>query len=106
MDDLGKDLVEKTRKALELAINACGPQVPFKDIGCSIQEYVDKNSTYSISHDFCGHGIGETFHQAPLIEHYKNENEDIMLPGMVFTIGMVVNLNRKNRSSRREQVIL
>jgi methionyl aminopeptidase len=87
VDEFGQDLVDKTRQALKLAIAACGPQVPFGEIGCTIQEYVDINSCYSISHDFCGHGIGETFHQAPLIEHFANDNDNIMLPGMVFTIG-------------------
>lgn len=89
VDDLGKDLVETTRKALQLAIAGCGPEVPFGEIGNIIQDYVEKTSNYSISKEFCGHGIGESFHQAPLIEHYRNDNDDVMLPGMVFTIGIL-----------------
>ena len=87
VDDLGKDLVEKTRESLRIAISKCGPGVPFCTIGNTIQEYVDLNSNYSISKEFCGHGIGSSFHQAPLIEHFENDCDDLMKPGMVFTIG-------------------
>ena len=46
-------------------------------------------SKYTIFEDFCGHGIGVQFHQAPLIQHHLNDDDLIMEPGMVFTIGIL-----------------
>ena len=95
VDHDGMVLVHKTREALQEAIRVCGPGIPISRIGDKIQDFVDLNTTFSIVRDFCGHGIGETFHQAPLIQHFKNDDPGIMQVGMVFTIGacIVLDLN-------------
>ena len=37
--------------------------------------------------EFCGHGIGRVFHEAPNVLHYKNNQRlGVMAPGHVFTI--------------------
>ena len=45
--------------------------------------------------DFCGHGVGRLFHDAPNILHYGSASEGVeMRPGMIFTIEPMINLGR------------
>src|SRR5690606_32980793 len=45
--------------------------------------------------DFCGHGLGEVFHDAPNILHYGSPGEGAELkPGMLFTIEPMINLGK------------
>ena len=42
--------------------------------------------------DYCGHGIGRVFHDAPSVLHFGNPGEGLVLqPGMIFTIEPMVN---------------
>lgn len=79
-------LVETTREALDLAIAAVKPGLPFRDLGHIILTHASKNNC-SVVRTYCGHGIGELFHCQPNIPHYdKNKAIGIAKPGMVFTI--------------------
>ena len=87
----GKKLVNVTYEATMKAISIIKPDITLGDIGYSIQSYVEKNG-FSIVRDFCGHGIGTTFHEPPNILHYGNKGEGNKLkPGMIFTIEPMVN---------------
>ena len=89
-----KRLIEITHDALILAIKCVTPGKTFGDIGAIIQEYVEKNNM-SVVRDFCGHGIGSEFHQAPNVLHYGNYNSGPKLEsGMCFTIEPMVNIGR------------
>ncbi|KAJ2529737.1 hypothetical protein EV175_007349, partial [Coemansia sp. RSA 1933] len=57
VDEPGRALMDATRDALELAIQACGPQVPFRTIGQTIEAVVAPLG-YSVSHELTGHGVG------------------------------------------------
>ena len=48
---------------------------------------------FSVLQDFCGHGIGETFHNETNVLHYgqKGTGEKIK-EGMMFTIEQMINL--------------
>ena len=50
------------------------------------------NNQYSIVEDYCGHGIGTTFHAPPQIEHtgFAGTSEEIR-PGMFFTVEPMIN---------------
>ncbi|KAI8360354.1 peptidase M24, structural domain-containing protein [Mortierella sp. GBAus27b] len=85
VDQAGRDLVERTKEALDAAIAVCGPGVPLKRIGKTIQDIAD-GYHYTISEQFSGHGIGKEFHCLPLIYHHDNEEEGNMERGMIFTI--------------------
>ncbi|KAJ1668301.1 hypothetical protein IW140_000394 [Coemansia sp. RSA 1813] len=89
VDKPGRDLIDTTREALELAIQACGPQVPFRMIGETIEAFVVPLG-YSVSQELTGHGVGREFHQNPLIYHHYNEEPGAMAPGMAFTIEPIV----------------
>jgi len=62
------------------------------DIGYAIQSFVEKNRC-SVVRDYCGHGIGQTFHKEPNILHYgKKGTGEKIKAGMIFTIEPMVNL--------------
>jgi methionyl aminopeptidase len=63
-------------------------------IGEAIQTYAEKERC-SVVRDFCGHGVGKLFHDAPNILHYGQANEGPELKeGMIFTIEPMINLGR------------
>jgi methionyl aminopeptidase len=88
---LAMNLVEIAEKAMYVGINAVKPHGYFGDIGDAIQDFVDKFG-FSIVRDYCGHGIGDVFHSAPTIIHYRtSERGQQILPGMFFTIEPMIN---------------
>lgn len=87
-------LVEVTYEAMMLGIAAVKPGGTTGDIGAAIQAFVEAERC-SVVRDFCGHGVGQLFHDAPNILHYGRPGEGIELkPGMIFTIEPMVNLGR------------
>lgn len=50
-------LVRTTRFAMNKAILACGPGVPYKEIGNKIQNTAEQNG-FKVCPFFTGHGIG------------------------------------------------
>ncbi|KAJ2725335.1 hypothetical protein GGI07_001343 [Coemansia sp. Benny D115] len=85
VDEPGQLLIDVTREALDLAIQLCGPGVPFKAIGDAIEDLAGQHG-FSVSADLTGHGVGKEFHQNPLIFHHRNDEPGEMAPGMAFTI--------------------
>ena len=61
------------------------------DIGAAIQKVVEPER-FSIVREFCGHGIGETFHAEPQVLHYGKADTGVELKtGMAFTIEPMIN---------------
>jgi methionyl aminopeptidase len=89
-----RKLIEVTHEALMRGIAAAVPGATFGDIGHAIQSYVEPQR-FSVVRDFCGHGIGRRFHEAPNVLHYGKPGEGATLkPGMFFTIEPMVNAGR------------
>ena len=87
-------LVAVTHEALMRGIAAVKPGNTFGDIGAAIQAYVE-GERCSVVRDFCGHGLGRVFHDAPNVLHYGRPGTGATLrPGMFFTIEPMVNLGR------------
>ncbi len=87
-------LMEVTYQSLMIGIEAAKPGNTTGDIGHAIQTFVE-NERCSVVRDFCGHGVGKLFHDAPNILHYGRPGEGIELkPGMIFTIEPMVNIGR------------
>ena len=62
--------------------------------GFAIQRYAE-GERCSVVRDFCGHGLGQVFHDAPNILHYGSPGEGVELkPGMLFTIEPMINLGK------------
>jgi methionyl aminopeptidase len=63
-------------------------------IGAAIQNYAEAERC-SVVRDFCGHGVGRVFHDAPNILHYGRPGEGVRLkPGMFFTVEPMINIGR------------
>ncbi|MBB2159652.1 type I methionyl aminopeptidase [Gluconacetobacter sacchari] len=87
-------LIEATYEALMLGIGQVRPGSTLGDIGHAIQTFAESHR-FSVVRDFCGHGIGRTFHAAPNVLHYGRPAEGLVLrPGMFFTIEPMLNGGR------------
>jgi methionyl aminopeptidase len=87
-------LVEVTYEALMLGIEQAKPGNHMGDIGFAIQTYAEKHR-YGVVRDFCGHGIGRLFHDAPEVLHFGRPGTGPEIkPGMFFTIEPMVNIGR------------
>jgi methionyl aminopeptidase len=87
-------LVDVTYEAMMRGIAAVRPGAHLGDIGHAIQSYVEAQR-FSVVRDFCGHGVGRIFHDAPSVLHYGNRGEGIALQaGMIFTIEPMINAGR------------
>ena len=85
-------LVEITYEAMMKGIETIKPGKTLGDIGHAIQTYAEKNN-YSVVRDFCGHGLGEVFHDHPSILHFGKPGEgQILEEGMFFTVEPMVNI--------------
>ncbi|MAY63441.1 MAG: type I methionyl aminopeptidase [Rhizobiales bacterium] len=87
-------LLEITHESLMLGIAAVKPGVRTGAIGEAIQTFAEAERC-SVVRDFCGHGVGRLFHDAPNILHYGRANEGPEIrEGMIFTIEPMINLGR------------
>ncbi|MEM9332369.1 MAG: type I methionyl aminopeptidase [Pseudomonadota bacterium] len=87
-------LIEVTYNSLMLGIEAAKPGNTSGHIGEAIQTYAESERC-SVVREFCGHGVGQLFHDAPNILHYGRAGEGVELrPGMIFTIEPMINLGR------------
>lgn len=87
-------LVETTFECLWRGIEMVRPGATLGDIGHAIQSFAE-SKRYSIVRDFCGHGLGRIFHDAPNIMHFGRPGEgEVLREGMFFTIEPMINLGR------------
>jgi methionyl aminopeptidase len=87
-------LVDITHEAMMRGIAQVKPGARFGDIGYAIQQYVEAQRA-SVVRDFCGHGLGQVFHDNPNVLHFGRRGEgEILQPGMFFTIEPMVNLGK------------
>jgi methionyl aminopeptidase len=87
-------LLEVTHECLMRGVAAVRPGARTGAIGEAIQTFAEAERC-SVVRDFCGHGVGRLFHDAPNILHYGRANEGPeMREGMIFTIEPMINLGR------------
>ena len=87
-------LIQTTYEAMMKAIKVVKDGVLLGDIGSAIQSHVESNG-FSVVQDFCGHGIGQSFHQEPNVLHSgKRGTGEKIKAGMIFTIEPMINLGR------------
>jgi methionyl aminopeptidase len=92
-------LVDTTYEALMKGIGAIRPGNTLRDIGRAIQTHAEAQG-FSVVRDFCGHGLGRVFHDAPNVVHYAEYRDRFGLhqapdtelrPGMIFTVEPMIN---------------
>ena len=87
-------LVDVTYEGLARGLAEVKPGARLGDVGHAIQSYVE-SMRCSVVRDFCGHGVGRVFHDAPNVLHYGTPGTGPELkPGMFFTVEPMVNLGR------------
>ena len=88
------NLINVTYESLMKSIKILKPGKKLGDIGHEIQTHVEK-AGFSVVRDFCGHGIGDVFHQSPNVLHYgKKDTGPELQPGMTFTIEPMINAGK------------
>jgi len=88
-------LCDITHECMWLGIEQVRPGATLGDIGYAIQRHAEA-SGYSVVREFCGHGIGRSFHEEPQILHYgKPGLGERLRPGMIFTIEPMINAGRR-----------
>lgn len=88
-------LVDVTYQCMMAGIATVKPGGHIGDIGAAIQEIAHAHG-YSVVEDYCGHGIGREFHEAPQVVHVGKKGTGAMMkPGMTFTIEPMINLGVK-----------
>lgn len=93
---LAERLVKITLECLYLGIQQVKPGNTFGDIGEAIQTYAEKNR-FSVVREYCGHGIGQIFHEAPNVLHYGRKGTgEVLKPGMTFTIEPMINAGKRD----------
>ena len=90
-----KRLVDVTYECLMLGIEAAAkPGARLGDIGAAIEAHA-KQFRYGVVREFCGHGLGRLFHDAPEVVHAAKAGTGPELkPGMFFTIEPMINLGK------------
>ena len=85
-------LIKTTYESMMQAIKIVKEGIQLGDIGSTIQNHVEAHG-FSVVQDFCGHGIGQTFHKEPNILHYgKKGTGEKVKAGMIFTIEPMINI--------------
>ncbi len=93
---LARRLVDVTQECLYRGIRAVRAGAHLGDIGHAIQSHAEANH-FSVVREFCGHGIGDVFHDEPQVLHYGRPGTGIeLVAGMTFTIEPMINAGRRH----------
>jgi len=91
---LARRLVDTTLEAMLLGIAQVKPGATLGDIGHAIQEHAEGQG-FSIVREYCGHGIGQIYHEDPQVLHYGHPGAGLKLQkGMTFTVEPMVNAGK------------
>ncbi len=104
-------LVDVTFESLWKGIEVVKPGATLRDIGRAIQTYAE-GAGFSVVRDFCGHGLGQVFHEAPNVVHYEHYTdrsgmthtapEVELREGMFFTIEPMINAGKPDSKMLRD----
>jgi len=84
-------LMRITQECLYQALALVKPGAALGDLGHVIQQHAESNY-YSVVREYCGHGIGQVFHEEPQVLHYGKPGTGLKLePGMTFTVEPMIN---------------
>lgn len=89
-------LIQITYESMWVGIAQVKPGATLGDIGHAIQKHAEGHG-YSVVREFCGHGIGNKFHEDPQVLHYGKPATGMKLQaGMTFTIEPMINAGKKD----------
>lgn len=89
-------LIDVTYEAMMAGIAHVRPGAHLGDVGAAIEE-IAHAARFSVVEDFCGHGLGRVFHDAPNVVHVGPPGSGVALAeGMFFTVEPMINQGRKD----------
>jgi len=95
---IAERLCRVAQECLYLGIDMVKPGVHLGDIGHAIEKHAHKHN-FSVVREYCGHGIGEAFHEDPQVLHYgKPGTGPVLKEGMTFTIEPMINAGKRHCS--------
>jgi methionyl aminopeptidase len=93
---LAKRLVEVTHEAMWRGIRVVRPGATLGDVGAAIQAYAE-SERFSVVREYCGHGIGQIYHEDPQVLHYGVPGTGLPLrAGMTFTVEPMINAGARH----------
>lgn len=93
---LAKRLIEVTYEAMWRGIRMVRPGATLGDIGHAIQKFAE-GERFSVVREYCGHGIGQVYHEDPQVLHYGSPGTGpVLKEGMTFTIEPMINAGKKD----------
>jgi len=93
---LAERIARIAHECMWLGIKTVKPGTRTGDIGAVIQKHAEANG-FSVVREYCGHGIGRTFHEDLQILHYGQHGTGIeLVPGMTFTIEPMINAGKRD----------
>ena len=91
---LSRRLVRTTYEAMRAGILAVRPGATLGDVGHAIQSVAHREG-FGVVREYCGHGIGQVYHDAPDVLHFGQPGTGLTLePGMIFTIEPMINAGK------------
>lgn len=89
-------LCEAAYESMVKGINVVKPGATLGDVGHAIQTFAE-GQRYSVVEEYCGHGIGSSFHEEPQVLHVGKPGKGVtLLPGMTFTIEPMINQGKRH----------
>ena len=89
-------LVRAAQEAMWKGIAQVRPGAYLGDIGFAVERHAKRHG-YSVVREYCGHGIGQIFHEDPQVLHYGERGTGVQLvPGMTFTVEPMVNAGKRH----------
>ena len=87
-------LVRTAYEAMRAGVQAVRPGATLGDIGHAI-ESVARRERFTVVQEYCGHGIGQIYHDTPDVLNYGVPGQGLKLePGMIFTIEPMLNAGK------------
>lgn len=100
---LAENLCKVAQECLYIGIDMVKPGVRLGDIGYAIQKHAHQNR-FSVVQEYCGHGIGEGFHEEPQVLHYgKPGTGEVLKEGMTFTIEPMINAGKRHSKLLKDE---
>lgn len=95
-------LMRVTQECLYKGIEQAKPGNSLNDIARAIQKLAETNK-FTIVQEYCGHGIGNEFHEDPQVLHYVSQENNIEIkPGMIFTIEPMINAGNRHIKLKKD----
>jgi len=89
-------LCEAAYESMARGIEVVRPGITLGDVGHAIQVFAE-GKHYSVVQEYCGHGIGSSFHEDPQVLHFgKPGFGEKLVEGMTFTIEPMINQGKRH----------